>query len=70
MGKESICDWCGELIIVVVRNGRPAALENGRPHRCRDHAVGATFSTGTRKLSLGPEQYANAARMRNAVRKK
>ncbi|MGI9519677.1 MAG: hypothetical protein ACR2NP_21670, partial [Pirellulaceae bacterium] len=52
MGKDTTCDWCGEWIYFVTRDGRQTPMQDGKPHRCHDHAVGSRFSVGARRREM------------------
>ncbi|MGI9519993.1 MAG: hypothetical protein ACR2NP_23260 [Pirellulaceae bacterium] len=64
MGKEATCDWCGEWIYFITRDGRQTPMQNGKPHRCRDHAVGSRFSVGTRRREMAESHQTGSSQVR------
>lgn len=51
MTRETTCLYCGQRICVVEEQGRPKALQNGKPHKCKFTALGFSASAIERNLS-------------------
>ena len=40
--KQQSCMYCGQLVRLVYEQGRPQAMQNGRPHVCSFSKLGLT----------------------------
>jgi hypothetical protein len=52
MGQEGTCNWCGEWIYFISRDGRNTAMQcrDRKQHRCRDSAIGSRFTAPSAKF--------------------
>lgn len=40
--KQTNCMYCGQMVRLVYEQGRPQAMQNGRPHKCSFSKLGLT----------------------------